>query len=73
MLTEGALVPAFDLANQNDERVDVTTFRGRWFVVYFSPRANTPGCTQQACLLRRAWYKTRPKDTPVKVLEALGR
>jgi peroxiredoxin Q/BCP len=149
MLTEGSSVPPVVLLNQNGESVDVSTLRGRNVLIYFYPRADTPGCTQQACGLRdiasqlgdtvvlgvspdkvpalakfrtkyelnfdllsdpdhavaeafgvwkekknygkvymgiersafligadgtisKAWYKISPKDTPVKLLEALG-
>ncbi|MCU1361652.1 MAG: bcp [Ilumatobacteraceae bacterium] len=52
MLTEGSPVPAVDLLNQTGESVDVATMRGRNVLIYFYPRADTPGCTQQACALR---------------------
>jgi peroxiredoxin Q/BCP len=52
MLTPGHPAPSFSLANQNGESVDLATFRGRNVLVYFYPRAGTPGCTQQACGLR---------------------
>jgi peroxiredoxin Q/BCP len=52
MLTPGHPAPSFSLANQNGESVDLATFRGRNVLVYFYPRADTPGCTQQACGLR---------------------
>jgi thioredoxin-dependent peroxiredoxin len=52
MLTEGSSAPAVVLPNQNGERVDLSTFRGQNVLVYFYPRADTPGCTQQACGLR---------------------
>jgi thioredoxin-dependent peroxiredoxin len=51
MLTEGSETPTVVLTNQNDESVDLTTFRGKSLLVYFYPKANTPGCTQQTCLL----------------------
>ncbi len=47
-------MPPFSLTNQHGDRVDIATFRGRPVLVYFYPRADTPGCTQQACLLRDA-------------------
>jgi peroxiredoxin Q/BCP len=149
MLTEGSPVPAVVLTNHNGESVDVSTLRGKSVLIYFYPRADTPGCTQQACglrdvraqlgdtvvlgvspdkvpalakfhtkydlnfdllsdadhavaeafgvwkekknygkvymgiersaflvgpdgLLRNVWYKISPKDTPVKLLAALG-
>jgi peroxiredoxin Q/BCP len=52
MLTEGHTAPPITLTNQNGESVDVTTLRGKNVLVYFYPKADTPGCTQQACLLR---------------------
>jgi peroxiredoxin Q/BCP len=52
MLTEGSPAPPIVLTNQNGDRVDVTTMRGRSVLVYFYPKADTPGCTQQACALR---------------------
>jgi peroxiredoxin Q/BCP len=54
MLTEGSFVPPFVLTNQKGESVDSTTLRGERVLFYFYPRADTPGCTQQACLLRDA-------------------
>lgn len=52
MLTEGHPAPPIVLTNQNGESVDVATLRGKDVLVYFYPKADTPGCTQQACLLR---------------------
>lgn len=51
MLTEGSETPTFILTNQNDESVDLVTLRGKSLLIYFYPKANTPGCTQQTCLL----------------------
>lgn len=52
MLTQGHAAPPIVLPNQNGESVDLATFRGKNVLVYFYPKADTPGCTQQACLLR---------------------
>jgi peroxiredoxin Q/BCP len=52
MLTEGSPVPPVVLPNQNGDSVDVSTLRDRNVLIYFYPRADTPGCTQQACGLR---------------------
>ncbi len=52
MLTDGSTAPDFSLLNQDGESVDLATLRGKNVLVYFYPRADTPGCTQQACLLR---------------------
>lgn len=44
--------PDFTLKNQDGEDVSLTALRGRWVVLYFYPRAATPGCTVQACGVR---------------------
>lgn len=52
MLTAGQLAPEFSLKNQQDDDVTLAALRGHDVLVYFYPRADTPGCTQQACGLR---------------------
>ena len=52
MLTAGRSAPDFSLTNQKDEPQTLAALRGRTALVYFYPRADTPGCTQQACGLR---------------------
>jgi peroxiredoxin Q/BCP len=52
MLTSGQTAPEFSLTNQNEESQDLAALRGHNVLVYFYPRADTPGCTQQACALR---------------------
>ena len=49
ILTSGKKAPAFTLFNQNGEKVSLADFAGEWVVVYFYPKAMTPGCTVQAC------------------------
>lgn len=49
----GNLAPAFTLINQDGEKVSLKDFKGKKNVVlYFYPKANTPGCTVQACGIR---------------------
>ncbi len=52
MLTAGRPAPEFSLTNQNNETQDLAALRGRNVLVYFYPKADTPGCTTQACGLR---------------------
>jgi peroxiredoxin Q/BCP len=150
MLKKGMKAPAFALKDQNGKTVSLEKYAKRNVLVYFYPKADTPGCTQQSCGLRdiveqvgrtaivgispdsparqkkfddkyglgfplladedhavaraykvwkkksmygreymgiersafligpggvvvEAWYKISPKDTPIKLLEALGR
>lgn len=51
-LTEGDLAPAIDLPDAEGRRVSLADRRGRGVVVYFYPRAATPGCTTEACDFR---------------------
>ncbi len=46
--------PAFTLIDQHGEKVKLSDFKGHPVVVYFYPRADTPGCTTQSCALRDA-------------------
>ena len=48
----GKQAPAFTLRDQRDEPVRLSSFTGRKVLVYFYPKADTPGCTTQACGLR---------------------
>ena len=52
MLTPGDKAPAIALTDQNGVTVKLSVFKGRNVLVYFYPRADTPGCTRQACALR---------------------
>ncbi len=52
MLTPGRNAPAISLPDQHGATVTLRAFRGRRVMVFFYPKANTPGCTQQACGLR---------------------
>jgi len=49
---EGKRAPAFTLLDQNDTKVRLSALEGQRVLVYFYPRADTPGCTTQACGLR---------------------
>ncbi|MCB0978109.1 MAG: thioredoxin-dependent thiol peroxidase [Acidimicrobiales bacterium] len=51
-LSAGDRAPAFNLADQSGEKVRLSNFKGRKVLVYFYPKADTPGCTTQACGLR---------------------
>ena len=50
--TTGTLAPDFRLPDQNGTPVSLKDLRGRHVLVYFYPKAMTPGCTVQACGLR---------------------
>jgi peroxiredoxin Q/BCP len=52
VLTPGDAAPPFALPDQSGNVVQLGDYRGRKVLVYFYPRADTPGCTTQACGLR---------------------
>ncbi|WP_294224054.1 thioredoxin-dependent thiol peroxidase [uncultured Chryseobacterium sp.] len=52
MLKIGDQLPEFKGINQNGETIDSKNLTGKKLVVFFYPKANTPGCTAEACNLR---------------------
>ena len=46
-ITEGQVAPAFDLATDGDGRVTLDSLKGKSVVLYFYPKADTPGCTTE--------------------------
>jgi peroxiredoxin Q/BCP len=45
----GDVAPAFRLTDQNGKTHSLSDYKGKWVVVYFYPKDQTPGCTTQAC------------------------
>jgi peroxiredoxin Q/BCP len=52
MLEPGQTAPDFTLPDQDGRQVTLSDLRGETIVLYFYPRADTPGCTTQACGIR---------------------
>jgi peroxiredoxin Q/BCP len=52
LVEEGGNAPDFSLPDQNGATVSLSDLAGSWAVLYFFPRADTPGCTTQACSVR---------------------
>ncbi len=52
MLQAGDKAPDFELPDQNGDPVKLSDLKGQTVVLYFYPRADTPGCTTQACGIR---------------------
>ena len=52
MLKVGDKVPEFSSKDQDGNSINLSDYNGKKLVVFFYPRANTPGCTAEACNLR---------------------
>jgi peroxiredoxin Q/BCP len=52
MIEPGDKAPNFELPDQDGRAVKLSDFKGEPVVVYFYPKADTPGCTTQACGVR---------------------
>jgi thioredoxin-dependent peroxiredoxin len=53
-LKKGDKTPVFDLIDQDGKHVKLADFKGKKVLLYFYPKADTPGCTKQACSVRDA-------------------
>ena len=49
LIEEGKKAPAFTLIDENGEKIKLSDSLGKWVVLYFYPRDDTPGCTVEAC------------------------
>jgi len=64
-LKVGAGAPAFTLTDQKGRKVKLSDYKGKRVVVYFYPKADTPGCTTQSCSLRDAMPDLKKLGTVV--------
>ena len=55
----GVPAPAFSGADQNGTVHRLSDYRGKWLVLYFFPKADTPGCTTEACSFRDSLLKLK--------------
>ena len=65
MLQIGDLAPDFELLSDESRPVKLSDLRGRRVVLFFFPRADTPGCTIQACGFRDAYPIIEEKNAIV--------
>jgi peroxiredoxin Q/BCP len=81
VLDAGAKAPDFTLAGDDGRKVSLADFRGRKLVLYFYPKADTPGCTREAIAFSALKPKFAKADTailgvsadPVKAQDAFKR
>jgi peroxiredoxin Q/BCP len=61
----GDAAPDFELADQNGQVHSIEDYRGRWIVLYFYPKDDTPGCTTEACEFRDNIFAFKNVDCEV--------
>lgn len=61
-LAPGAVAPEFRLPDQHGAYHALSDYRGRWVVLYFYPKDDTPGCTQEACAFRDGFLHLKQMD-----------
>jgi len=65
MLETGTIAPDFTLTSDDGKEVSLSHFRGKKVALYFYPKADTPGCTQQACAIRDVYPSIEQADAVV--------
>ena len=50
--TAGQPAPPFNMPDQNGKTISLEQLKGKWVALYFYPKDDTPGCTEQACAFR---------------------
>lgn len=65
MPSPGEDAPSFALPDHEGQTVRSADLRGQWVVLYFYPRADTAGCTTQACEFRDTWDAYRERDVTI--------
>ena len=61
-LQKGDKAPVFSLPDQQGDTVNLSDYRGKNVLVYFYPKADTPGCTKQACSVRDSSSELKHKN-----------
>ena len=65
LIEPGKAAPAFHLPDQEGNKHRLSQYKGKWVVLYFYPKDNTPGCTTQACGFRDAEDELAMRDAVV--------
>jgi thioredoxin-dependent peroxiredoxin len=64
-LKEGDQAPAFSAKTNGGGKVSLSDFKGKYVILYFYPRDNTPGCTKEACAFRDEYAALKKKGAVV--------
>ncbi|MBI3332795.1 MAG: peroxiredoxin [Candidatus Omnitrophica bacterium] len=66
----GERAPDFTLSDQEGKRHSLSEYKGRWVLLYFYPKDDTPGCTKEACGIRDQWKAFEKQKAQVFGLSA---
>lgn len=64
-LEPGQNAPDFELPDQQGKTRRLADWRGKWLVLYFYPKNDTPGCTEEACTFRDDWLQLQAQGAEV--------
>ena len=64
-LKVGQKAPDFTLPDQTGKTHKLSTYKGKWVLLYFYPKDDTPGCTKEACGIRDEFPKFKKMDAVV--------
>jgi Peroxiredoxin len=65
MLKIGTKAPEFESIADNGEKIKLSQFKGKYVVLYFYPKDDSPGCTVEACSFRDNWDELKKYDAVV--------
>ena len=64
-LSVGSLAPEFSARNQDGKEIHLSDFKGKFVLIYFYPKDDTPGCTKEACEFRDKYSTLKKMNTVV--------
>lgn len=64
-VTVGSSAPLFKAKTHEGKEFDLNSRKGKWTILYFYPKSETPGCTKQACAFRDSIKKIRDKGADI--------
>ena len=65
LLKEDSNAPDFELPDQDGKLHKLSDYKGKWIVLYFYPKDDTPGCTKEACNFRDSFHELQAKGVQV--------
>ena len=64
-IAPGTQAPNFNIPNQDGKMIQLSDYRGKYVLLYFYPKDETPGCTAQACTLRDQYDAIKAENAVV--------